>query len=138
MLGVGLLYRGGGVAGGLGWSVRVGLPIIGGSRALFFCCLPRSRSPIFFMAFSHSGDTSLPSSLFILTPGGAILMYSASFTRLWRSSVAVSSTSTWSHSMTWPSFQACSATADLSNLASLQAALCSFILMLVLLPVSPM
>ena len=63
-------------------------------------------------------------------------MYTASF--LSCMSVAVSGISISSHSISWPACQACSATADLSKAASLQAALCSFILAVRLLPVSPM
>ena len=46
------------------------------------------------MAFSHSGDKSLPSSLLILHPGGASSMCRASFTTLSLWSVAESSSST--------------------------------------------
>ena len=75
-----------------------------------------------------SGDTSLPSSLFTLTPGGAIqmLLHSASFTCLCCSSVAVFSTVTSYHSITWPFFQACSTIADRLKFANLTDCLVVF------------
>ena len=65
------------------------------------------------------------------------LLELASFTFCSCRSVAVSSISISSHSISWPACQACSATADLSKVESQQAALCSFILAARLLPVSP-
>ena len=76
-LSIGLLWLGNGVAGGggLGWSMHSGSGAadgIGVSVSSF--CLES-----FLMAFSHSGDRSLPPSLLTLTQGGANLMYKASF-----------------------------------------------------------
>ena len=69
------------------------------------------------MVLIKRGESSFPSSLFIFNPFGASLMYTFLSCR----SVAVSSISTSSHSISWPACQACSATADLSKAASLQA-----------------
>ena len=85
------------------------------------------------MVLTQKGESS---SLFIFNPFGASLMYTDSLSFLSRS-VAVSSILTSSYSISWPACQACSATADLSKAASVQAALCSFILVVRLLPVSP-
>ena len=92
----------------------------------------------FFTVLSQSGGKSRPSSLLIRHPGGVNLMYNASLVFLSCKSLAVSRISASSQLIQCPSCQACLATADFSNAANLQAALCSFILMFKLLPVSPM
>ena len=76
--------------------------------------------------FCHSNRSSLPSSLFIKQVLGAIWMYRDSFTFLFSKSFAVSRISMSFQSISWPSCHVCSATADLSNVLSLLAALCSF------------
>ena len=85
---------GGGVDGGWSWNDcgcdrgRLG-------RGCVVPCLVTS-----LRVLSHSGERSLPSSLFILLVDVVLsLMYAASFVRLLMKPVAVSKISTLSHSM---------------------------------------
>ena len=80
--------------------------------------------------------SSLPSSLFIRQVLGFILMYRDSLTFLSCRFLVVSRISMSFHSISWPSCQACSATADFSNAPSLHAALSSLILVVTILFIS--
>ena len=127
--GVGLLTAGGGPSGGVGCRGAgdvVGarrLTLSGGllsfGRGSLGGCGSWGGFQACEMVLIQRGESSFPSSLFIFNPFGANLMYTASFTFLSCRSVAVSSISTSSHSISWPACQVCSATADLSKAASL-------------------